>query len=207
MIKQMIRKSNLLILSIGFIILGSCAEESKYQGPPEFEKEIVVYDGTVHLGNDSIPHDWIILVDGRDNIAEQMDSLCENGALPVLQVESETHIFQIISANPCHRDVYDFPRFNFLLITGKGIRKAGHVYPLDSMEYVLSKDYSNHGKLKDWSSSPDELVTNFEIGSFDGTTLRTTLLKYIEIREELNISNESPIVFWNQFPVPPPPPM
>lgn len=129
-------------------------------------------------------------------LLDRTEEIACSGGVPQITVEGENHLKAINLHNPCWENyacilIYENNTFR---LHNDSIYKAGEVYPIDKLDFVLRKDIENNGEDSKYSDSPKKLLFLISYDNNGMETLPNTLNVLTESYEM--ITKTADIVIW-----------
>ena len=141
-------------------------------------------------------------------LIEQAERISCNDSVPKITFITEKILKTIYFQNPC------WENFGCILIKEKNVieihnnkisKNFGELYPLDSLESILKRDYENNGKNPSLNDNPEKLLIKISYDKNGFKNFEQTLIRLTETYER--ISKKTNINIWlnEKLEIPKPP--
>jgi hypothetical protein len=143
-------------------------------------------------------------------LIERAERISCNDSVPKITLKTEKILKTIYFQNPC------WENFGCILIKQKNVieihnnkisKNFGELYPLDSLESILKRDYENNGKNPSLNDNPEKLLIQISYDKNGFKNFEKTLIRLTETYER--ISKKTNINIWlnEKLEIPKPPPI
>jgi hypothetical protein len=178
-------KKILIILIFGSFIFNSCVEK---------EKKITRIDYPEFLplkaGYDTIIYKTLKLSDFNEfnELANTIDNSVCNDSIVKIKFEINDTIKRIQLFNFCylHFGCVLLKQRNIIEIADETIIKTGDIYPIDSLFYIMKKDFGNYGKDDRFSLKPEKILIDISYSERKMDSLSRLLNEITNNYERIN---------------------
>ncbi|MDY7395705.1 hypothetical protein UMM65_10660 [Aureibaculum sp. 2210JD6-5] len=194
-----------LLLCISFLLLQGCIKQ-KSSDDNLIKKEY----GYKILDNDST----YVEIDLKKyptylKLHNKIQELSCNDSTPNISFKTKNILKTIYFNEFCYSSGMTYcPNLkNIIEITKDSVFKVGDIFPIDSLFYVMKKDYSNYGKDPSYSDSPERIGIAIQYEATDSTDNLIELFDRItRTADSIKLKTPLYIMLWEKIEILPPPP-
>lgn len=193
-----------LLLGLIFLILFQGCEESKSLNENIISKEY----GQLLFDNDSAT----VAIDVKNyptyiELHERIQILTCNDSIPEITFKSNDILKTVYIEGFCECLFPMTKQKNIIQIIHDSVFKVADTFPIDSLYYVMKKDYHNNGKDLMYSDSPEKISIEIEYKKIDKTNKFLNLLdKITRCFDSIDVQTPLYIYLSQKKPALPPPP-
>lgn len=196
----------IVFLTLHILVIMGCQNSDKKDIDP-VHKEFGNWDS----GNDSLGVELeVSQFKTWNDLVERTETIVCNDSLPKITLKTDKDLNTIYFRNLCSEN------FGCILIRERNMIEIhndtintsdGKFYPLDSLDNVIKRDFENNGKNPMFSDSPEKLLFFVSYDNIEPEKLLKTLNELTQAYERTTKKTDIKIWLYENFYIPPPPPI